>query len=95
MCIRDSITPVPINLTLTPRNQTQHRQQLRLNHKCDIEPVDCIIHSQGTSSAGPQEHEFGLEAGGGAVAVVEDDLGEELWQVVSWHRVDGVKRDGD
>lgn len=72
-------TYVIIMVALNPSNQTEHRQDLRLNQQRDIKTIGDIIGAEGHTSAGPEQHHGSLKAGSVVSTVVDDDLWDELW----------------
>jgi hypothetical protein len=65
-------------VALDPSDEAQHREDLRLYLKGDVEFLDNVVHAQGHAGPGPEHHHGGLEADGVVAAVVDDDLGDEL-----------------
>lgn len=69
--------PFVIN-TLGPRDQTQCRQDLRLNPECDVEILDDAVDAQWQAGGRPEEHHRRLQALRVMTAVVDDDLRYQL-----------------
>lgn len=73
-----STTHIVIIVTLDPRDETQQRQNLRLNLKRNIEITRDVVGPKRHTGTGPEKHHGALEADGVMTTVIDYDLWDEL-----------------
>lgn len=74
-----------IVVALNPRDETQQRQDLRLNTQRNVELLDDVVHAQRHAGPCPKHHHRGLKASCIMAAIVDNDLGDELYHS-EYHR---------